>query len=185
VVGGDYAEPILRIAQQHYKDKIPLVHLGAHDLPLKNQSFAVIILFGAIYHFKDFKICAKEGIRFLRPEGTLLICNANKDLPDFCPSPYSYRYFSAADFMDLLGPLGFTVQVFGDCPVNYDSPKQRILVWVKRTMVVAVNAKNYAGQEAAEAFSVREARAPAGGTDRGRFVPFPLSHQYPRNRYAS
>ena len=76
-----------------------------------------------------------ECSRVLRPRGKIILCNPNKNLPDFNVSPHSYRYFSPCDFNDLLSPRGFTVECFGDCAIDYSSFKQRLLSFVKKTMV--------------------------------------------------
>jgi SAM-dependent methyltransferase len=135
VIGGDYSEALLRLAASHYQGRIPLVRLDAQFAPLRDQSVDVAILFEAIYYLRDPEQFARECMRILRPEGTLLLCNPNRDLPDFNPSPHSYRYFSACDFLDLLKPFGLEIKCFGDCEVDYDNPKQRFLSFVKRTMV--------------------------------------------------
>jgi len=135
VVGGDYSAPLLALTQRHYKGRIPIIQLDAQVLPFKDQSFDVAVLFEVIYYLKECESFVKECIRVLRPGGTLLICNPNKDLPDFNPSPHSYRYFSAPDFVELLTPFGFQLQFFGDCRVDYGHPKQRLLSFIKKTLV--------------------------------------------------
>jgi SAM-dependent methyltransferase len=77
----------------------------------------------------------EECGRILKPGGTLLICTANKDLPDFNPSPHSYRYYSPADFSHLLTRFHFNVECFGDCPVDYQKPVHRLLTFIKKTLV--------------------------------------------------
>lgn len=135
IFGGDYSESLLRIAQNHYRTRIPLVRLDAQIIPFKDQTFDVVILYEAIYYLKDCESFARESLRVLRPHGILLICTANKDLPDFNASPFSYRYFSPPDFVQLLKPLGFQVESFADCPVDYDHWKQRALSWIKKTII--------------------------------------------------
>ena len=130
VVGGDYSASLLRMTQEHYQDRIPLIRLDAQVLPFKNQSFDVAILFEAIYYLKDPQSFIKECVRLLRPRGILLMCNANKDLLDFNPSPHSYHYFSPPDFVKLLSPFGFKVDCFADCEVNFGNSKQRLLSFV-------------------------------------------------------
>ena len=49
VVGGDYTEKLLRIAQSYYGDGVPLVRLDAHHLPFRNQAFDLVIILEAIY----------------------------------------------------------------------------------------------------------------------------------------
>jgi len=135
IIGGDYSETLLSIVRQHYNGRIPLVRLDAQVLPFKDQSFDVVILYEAIYYLKNPEFFVMECSRVLRPSGTVILCNPNKSLPDFNPSPHSYRYFSPCDFNNLLNPKGFTVECFGDCPIDYSSFKQRLLSFVKKTMV--------------------------------------------------
>jgi len=108
---------------------------GSWIKPNVKEYFDVIVLFEAIYYLKDVLACAREWVRVLRPHGTLLICTANKDLPDFNPSPYSFRYLSPLDFHNLLAPLKFRVQCFGDGPIDYSNPNQQIISLLKRIMV--------------------------------------------------
>jgi ubiquinone/menaquinone biosynthesis C-methylase UbiE len=135
VVGGDFFEPLLRIVRRHYNYRVPLVQLDAQVLPFKKQSFDVVILYEAIYYLKSPEFFIEECSRVLRPRGTIILCNANKNLPDFNPSPHSCNYFSPCDFGNLLSPYGFKVECFGDCPVNYSSLKQKFLSSVKKAMV--------------------------------------------------
>ncbi len=135
IIGGDYSGPLLRMAKNHYRARIPLLRLDAQVLPFQDQSFDVVILYEAIYYLADTESFSRECRRILRPGGILLICTANKDLPDFNPSPLSHHYFSPPDFISLLAPLGFQVECFGDFPVNYGSSKERLFSWVKRSMV--------------------------------------------------
>jgi ubiquinone/menaquinone biosynthesis C-methylase UbiE len=135
LVGGDFSDYLLRTAQSYYGSKIPLVRLDAQRLPFKTASFDVVILFEAIYYLQQHESFFLECNRVLRPQGHVIICNANKDLPDFNPSPYSYRYFSPSDFSSVLGSMGFGVECFGDCEVDYDHPKQRFFSLLKRMIV--------------------------------------------------
>jgi len=135
VVGGDYSWPLVRLTKDHYRDRMPLVQLDAQILPIRNRSFDIVLLFEAIYYLKHSEAFVKECLRVLRPGGIVLICNPNKDLADFNPSPHSQHYFSAPEFVDLMKPLGMEVECFADCEVNYASPKRKFLSFVKRTMV--------------------------------------------------
>jgi SAM-dependent methyltransferase len=135
VVGGDYSGTLLRITQKHYKDRIPLIRLDAQLLPIKAQSFDIVILFEALYYLKDPELFVRGCMRVLRPGGTLLMCNPNKDLPDFNPSPHSYCCFSAADFVGLLKPFGLQIECYGNCKADYSHPKQRFLSFIKKIMV--------------------------------------------------
>jgi ubiquinone/menaquinone biosynthesis C-methylase UbiE len=135
MVGGDYSPPLLRVARNHYQGRIPLLRLDAQAIPFRDQSFDVVLLYEAIYYLPDREAFARECYRVLRPEGQLLLCTANKDLPDFNPSPHSFFYPNPPDFVHLLCPLGFQVECFADSPVDYSNHKQKILSAVKKTMV--------------------------------------------------
>jgi hypothetical protein len=49
----------------------------------------------------------------LAPGGVLLITSNNPDLFDFSPSPYSHRYFGAAELARMLEASGFNVSLAG------------------------------------------------------------------------
>jgi ubiquinone/menaquinone biosynthesis C-methylase UbiE len=135
VVGGDCSAPLLQLTKKHYEGTIPLIRLDAQVLPFRDQSFDIALLYEAIYYLKDPDSFVKGCMRVLRPGGKVLMCNPNKDLPDFNPSPHSYRYFSPFDFVALLKPFGLTIECFGDCEVDYSNPKQKTLSLIKKTLV--------------------------------------------------
>ena len=135
IVGGDYSFPLLRIARDHYQGRLPLLRLDAQAIPFRDQSFDAVLLFEAIYYLPDRQAFARECHRVLRPQGVLLLCTANKDLPDFNPSSFSFSYPNPPDFVQWLGPLGFEVECFADSPVDYGNWKQKILSGIKKTMV--------------------------------------------------
>jgi ubiquinone/menaquinone biosynthesis C-methylase UbiE len=135
VVGGDISASLLDMARQHYNGRVPLVRLDAQKLPFKDQSFDVVILFEAIYYLMDSVAFVKECKRMLRPEGKLLICNANKNLPDFNPSPHSVNYFSPPDFERLLEPFGFELECFGDSKVDENQFKNYLLTRIKKNAI--------------------------------------------------
>ena len=61
VIGGDYAEDNLRCAQQHYRDRIELVRLDAHNLPFKDNCFDVVVAMATVIYLQldsFFKECA-------------------------------------------------------------------------------------------------------------------------------
>lgn len=136
VVGSDYSWPLLKTASAHYTDRIPLLRIDGQMLPFKEESLDVVILYEAIYYLKEPESFVRDCLRVLRNGGKIIVCNANKELRDFNPSPHSYRYFSPCDFAELFRPHGLQAQCFGDCEVDYDNPKQRVLSLVKKTMVL-------------------------------------------------
>ncbi len=113
VVAGDYTENLLRIAQTHYREKIPLLRLDAQSLPFRNQCFDVVILYEAIYYLAKPELFVLEAKRVLSIDGILLIATVNKDWPEFNPSPFSTRYFSVPELGELLKKNGFKVELYG------------------------------------------------------------------------
>ncbi len=108
---------------------------NAEQIAFTDRSFDVVILFEAIYYLKRPEQFVAEAKRVLRPGGVLLICSANKDLPDFNPSPHAHRYFGPVDFVRLLEPAGFDVELFGDTPVGGPSLRRTLLRLLKATAV--------------------------------------------------
>ena len=132
---GDYSKPIIKIAKEHYKDRIKIDNFNALDLPHAKNSKDVIILFEAIYYLPDFQQFLDQCKKVLKKDGTLLIATANKDLFDFNPSPYTYKYFGVQELSEILRKHGFIAEFWGDTPVNEVSSLQRILRPVKKVAV--------------------------------------------------
>ncbi len=133
VVGGDYTEKLLRVAQSHYCGHIPLVRLDGQYLPFHGRIFDLIVLFEAIYYFKDVDKFVVEARRLLKTKGTLLIGMVNKDWSEFAPSPFSTRYFSVPELRDILNRAGFTdLKFYGAFPVRSDSFSQKLVSLIRR-----------------------------------------------------
>ena len=135
VVGGDYTEYLLKLAQEHYKRRIELLRLDAHALPFKEDTFDVVILYEAIYYLGNPEEFINQCHRVLRKNGLLIICTVNKDWADFNPSPFSTNYFSASELFELLNQYDFNVELFGDCLVSADSAMDKITSIIKRIAV--------------------------------------------------
>lgn len=140
VVGGDIDKNILKYGLGHYKgrDKIELREFDAQDLPFKDKSFDVVILYEAIYYLAQPEKFVSEAHRVLKNNGMLLICTVNKDWADFNPSPYSTKYFSAPDLFDLLSQKFSKVELFGAFPVTKKGIKNKVTSTIKR-MAIALN----------------------------------------------
>lgn len=135
VIGGDYTEYLLNTANEYYKGRINLLRLDAHKLPFKENSFDVVIFYEAIYYLESPDEFVRECIRILRNNGFIIICTVNKDWSDFNPSPFSFKYFSAPELYTWLSQYGSNVKIFGNCFVEADSPKDKIISIIKRTAV--------------------------------------------------
>lgn len=136
VIGGDYSEKLLRIAQAHLRGKVPLVRLDAHNLPFRDCVFDLIVLFEAIYYLSRPEQFIAESRRVLSEGGILLIGTVNRDWSEFSPSALSRRYFSAPELRELLSRNGFNdVEFFGAFPTLSSSPKHRIVSLIRRVAV--------------------------------------------------
>lgn len=124
---GDYSETILSIARQYYGEKIVLKQFDVQKMPFPDNSKDVIIMFEAIYYIPDVESFIKECLRVLRPGGRVLIATANKDLYDFNPSPFSYKYYGTVELKQLFANYGFGVQMYGYLNIDSVSMIQRIL----------------------------------------------------------
>ena len=136
VVAGDIDDKLLRIAQEHYRDRknIDLRIFDAHQLPFEDCSFDVAVLFETIYYLAQPEMFLDESHRVLREEGVLLICTANKECPEFVPSPFSGRYFSGPELVELLNRQGFDAELFGAFPLDISSAKQRLVSFLRRVV---------------------------------------------------
>ena len=149
VVGGDYTENLLRMAQSHYRSRVPLVRLDAHHLPFRDRAFDLIVLYEAIYYLGQAEQFIAESRRVLSHGGTLLIGTVNKDWSEFTPDRLSTRYFSVPELRNLLIQQGFAdLEFFGAFPTTADSPKQKIVSLIRR-LAIALNLvpKTLAGRE--------------------------------------
>jgi len=120
VTGLDIDPELVRRARLAYANRanVDFVVGNAEELPFSDKSFDVLILFEAIYYLVRPESFAKEARRVLRDGGTVLVCTANKDLPDFNPSPYSHRYFNPPELRALFEGEGFFAELFGESPVR-------------------------------------------------------------------
>lgn len=135
ITAGDYSEKILNIAKRHYSNRFTLVQFDAQNMPFSDNSFDVIILFEAIYYIPDAEKFVSECRRVLKLGGEVLIATANKDLFDFNPSPYTYKYFGTVELNKLFADQGFSVKLFGDTPIDKISFRQRVLRPLKKLAV--------------------------------------------------
>lgn len=136
VIGGDYTENLLRIAQSHYQGKVPLVGLDAHQLPFRDGTFDLVIIFEAIYYLSYAGKVIVESRRVLSDGGTLLISTWNKDWSEFIPGLLCTRYFSVPGVRDLLMQQGFShLEFFGTFPTVAASPKQKIVSLIRRMAI--------------------------------------------------
>jgi SAM-dependent methyltransferase len=133
LVAGDIDENILEIARCNNAAECRLI--DAQHLPYDDNSFDTIILFEAIYYLKEPDRFVRECKRVLREGGCVIVCNPNKDLPDFNPSTFSYEYFNPVDFKQLFESDGFSIECYGDTPIKDSGLVNQVLRFAKRIAV--------------------------------------------------
>lgn len=145
---GDFTPGILTIAQRHYGNRVDLRQFDAQAMPFEDHSADVVILFEAFYYLPQPEQFVAECRRVLRGGGKVLIANANKDLYDFNPSPYSHTYHGIVEFNRLFTAHGFSVECFGHLSVRDASLRQRILRPIKKLVIsLGLLPKSMAGKK--------------------------------------
>ena len=135
VVGGDYTERLLDLAKGHYGARIPLVRLDGQQLPFTNATFDVILLYEAVYYLPEPGHFLQECRRVLRPGGRVLLCTANKSVPDFNPSPFHRRYYTGTELIELFRKHRFDPVLLGAFPASQETTRDRIISAIKRVAV--------------------------------------------------
>ena len=148
----------------------------------------MVILYEAIYYLAQPEKFVNEARRVLRDGGILIICIANKDWSGFNPSPYSHKYFSASELYELLKNGGFTdVTLYGDCQVNADTVKDKVISVIKQTAVkFHLMPKTMKGKEFLKRiFMGKLVPLPPEITDgMAEYTPpVPISHTTPNTQY--
>lgn len=189
-VGGDIDEGNLEFAQYICKKQknVEVMRLDAHNLPFEDNSFDVVILYEAIYYLSHPDRFIDEARRVLKKRGELLICTANKDWPDFNPSPYSIKYFSANEIYALLKEKAFDVNLFANCPIVSDDLKSKLISIIKKAAVkIHLIPKTMKGKEVLKRifFGKLVPLPPEVTDDMGitYFPPVPIPHDILNTKY--
>jgi ubiquinone/menaquinone biosynthesis C-methylase UbiE len=135
VVGGDCTEKLVTSAKQYYENRIELYLLDAQQLPFRDRSFDVVILFEAVYYLAQPGQFVKEAHRVLRKDGVLLIATVNKEWSEFNPSPFSTRYLSVPELHQLLMHNGYRAEFYGGFPAIPKARKEKITAVIRRIAV--------------------------------------------------
>jgi SAM-dependent methyltransferase len=125
----------VRQAVNHYKSRFEIRQIDAQDLPFEDGSFDVILLLEAIYYLPEPDRFVAEARRVLRDGGVVFVCSANCERPDFNPSPYTHKYFTAAELRQLLRTSGFQVEMYGGYPVTRNGFRNRVLGAVRQIAI--------------------------------------------------
>ena len=114
--------------------KLPGVDVAQYDagrMPYLDNSKDVIILFEALYYLADQPGFFAECKRVLAPGGSILLANANCELFDFNPSPYSKHYPGITELAGLCFDAGFEPSFWGYFDTASTSWRQKILRPIK------------------------------------------------------
>lgn len=138
VIGGDYAEDNLRIAQQHYRSRIELALMDAHNLPFRDNCLDVVVAMAAIVYLQLDRFLA-ECHRVLKKGGVLIFCTPDKEQPGFQRSSLSRDYFSVPELEALVSHY-FEARFFGAFPVSEggQTTKQRDTIVAKVGQALAL-----------------------------------------------
>lgn len=179
VIGGDFTADLLRKAKGHCDRRFFLPCFDAHSAPFREGGFDVVICYKALRYFPQLEKFVKECRRVLGAHGVLIPCTANKEQPDFHPSPYRVRCDSAKKLGHLLRSQDFEAELLGAFPLSTDTLRDRLVSWVKRAAVrLNLIPKTMKGKEFLKRFFLRrfvempsELLAGDGGTLLGEFLP--------------
>ena len=112
VVAGDKSESNVKLARQHYGERIKLVTLDAHKLPFAAGSIDVILAM-EIIQYLDLPVFLAECRRVLKTGGVLLLGAPNPEAHGFHPSHLSQRYFTVHETAQVLAQQGFSAEISG------------------------------------------------------------------------
>jgi SAM-dependent methyltransferase len=135
VVAGDYDAALVQAAAAHYGSRVQVHQLDAQRLPFADASFDVILLLEAIYYLRAPDKFIVEAKRVLRKNGSIFICSANPERPDFNPSPFARGYYSASQLRDLLVAQEFSAELFAGYPLTSNGWRQRLLNPIRHVAV--------------------------------------------------
>lgn len=130
VVGTDITPQLLRAGRQTYGARANVATADGQDLPFRDSSFDVVLLYEAIYYLPDVDRFFREARRVLRPNGLLVICTANKKRPGFVRSPHSRSYYGAQELQALYERNDFArPELSVAFPAEPPSTMGRLLLW--------------------------------------------------------
>lgn len=135
IVGGDFTQSLVDTARRSSQTVVPVMRMDAQTLPFRQESLDVVVCYEALYYFPEPDCFLKECRRVLGSDGLLLLCSVNPEWPDFNPSPWSCRYYTANALVRLLQTQGFSATVYGAFPVSKDSTRDYLVSWIKRLAV--------------------------------------------------
>lgn len=136
LVGCDYTEPVLRMAQAHYGQRAPLVCADAQQLPFAAAAFDLVLAFEAIYYLPQLESFLAEAHRLLQEDGLLLLCTSNPDWPPFVPGQMSVYYPNLPALATLLARAGFEhAEFYGALPLSAAAGRQTVRATLRKYLL--------------------------------------------------
>jgi SAM-dependent methyltransferase len=140
VVGGDLSLSNIEIAQQHYKNRIEVLVLDAHNLPFEEKSFDRIVSMETLLYLNA-SVFISECTKVLRKNGMILICLPNKDRLGFIPSKLSRNYFSVPEISELFQNQHFDTTIYGAFKVVKGSSDEGAWYRSKKNQIISIIGK--------------------------------------------
>jgi len=114
VIGGDLTDSNIRKAHHTYggNTKVALLRFDGHSLPFSECSFNVVLVMAAIYYL-NLEEFLRECKRVLHPNGLLIFCTPNKEIPGFNPGLFTTSYHSPPEISAKLNSSGFRIEMYG------------------------------------------------------------------------
>jgi SAM-dependent methyltransferase len=135
VVAGDFDPALVEVARRQYGERVDVRRLDAQDLPFPDASFDMLLVLEAIYYLPDAARFVAEARRVLRPGGVLYLCTANREWPEFNPSPFSHRYYSLRELGELLRSAGFDADLLVGFPAKAGGLKSAVVSLIRKAAV--------------------------------------------------
>lgn len=135
LTAGDYDPRIVAQAQSQYEGRLRILELDAMSLPLADQSYDLVILLEALYFVPAPEKFFAEAKRVLRPGGKLFLATPNPQYKSFNPAPFTSKYYTAAEFTDVLGKHGFVVETQVGFPEGKRGMKSKVFGLLRKIAV--------------------------------------------------
>lgn len=136
VLGLDYTPTVLKEAQAHYRDRLPLLCADSQTLPAAAAAFDAVLCLEAIYYFPNPMAFLAEARRVLAAGGSLLVGSSNPEWPHFVPGDLTRHYPTAPELADWLRAAGFAeVRMYGAVAVHQASKRHALVSRLRRLLL--------------------------------------------------
>lgn len=115
--------------------KISVIQADAHELPINDDSYDVVVFLEAIYYLDNPKKFLHEANRVLRKNGIIIISTVNKEWMDFHPSKYSKKYYTHEELVDLLSEDFSDIEAYVAFNAINKTLPEKLFSYIKRIAV--------------------------------------------------